>query len=403
MKGRNILIMLLIVVLIAALGGYLYINTQSSDSGTSESTENILVEINGEMVTVPAENGGGGDGAVLSETATPLPPMVDVVVSNQNLPRGYYITEADIDPNVPFPNVILESRLSANVNSNVVTDLREVVGKFVRSDISQGQTFTADILADDPRVAGTEKFGPSSLIPEGQVAAALPYSRLASVAYGISEGDYIDILLTFNFYQIDEEFQTYLQNAAVFYLEDTTATEGDTVVARPDIMVVPSYGRFEQLPTGDIAHVFPSEYQRPVVVSMILQKAKVIQVGDWMPTEGVKVPTPTPVPVEGEPTATPAGAQQPTPTPPPPDVVLLALSPQQQLLLKYAIESDVDIDYALRQPNDRQLYTVDAVDLNYILDRFNIEPQTFNYTVDSPYGTPEPTAESGESGGGGSG
>jgi hypothetical protein len=126
---------------------------------------------------------------------------------------------------------------------------------------------------------------------------------------------------------------------------------------------------------------------------MILQNAKVIQVGDWVPTEGVQLATPTPEPVEDEElTPTPAGLEVP-PTPiTPPDVVLLSLSPQQQLLLKYAVESYVNIDYALRQPSDGQLYTVDAVDLDYVLQRFNIElPPTFNYTVDSPRGTPQPT------------
>ncbi len=361
----------------------------------------MTIELNGEMVTVAAE-GGSDNGVVLSEPATPLPPMLGVVVSNQTLPRGYYITEADIDSEVEYPNIIIEQRLSANINDNVVTNLHDVVGKFVRSDISQGQTFTIDMLADDPRIAGTEKYGPSSLIPQGQVAAALPYDRLSSVAYGVSDGDYIDILLTFNFYQIDEEFQTYLQNAAVFYLEEETTTSGETdggaevIETRPDTMVISPYGRFEELPTGDTAHIYPSEKQRPVVVSMILQNAKVIQVGDWSPTEGVKLATPTPEPVaDGEPTSTPVGAQeQPTPIPPPPDVILLSLSPQQQLLLKYAIESYASIDYALRQPSDGQLYTVDAVDLDYMLERFNIElPPTFNYTVDSPHGTPQPTAQ----------
>ena len=397
MKGRTILIVLVIVVLIGAIGLYFYTQSQSGSDeapeSDSESVTNVTVDENGETIG-------------MVEPATPLPPMLDVVVSNQTFQRGYYITEADLTPQPgQLPNITVEQRLSASIGDNVITDPADIIGMFARSDVFQGQTFTIDMLADDPRIAGTEKYGPSSLIPQGQVAAALPFDRLSGVAYGLGEGDYIDIMLTFNFYQIDEEFQTYLQNAAVFYLQEEVSTGGDDggegeTEARPDIMVLSPYGRFEEIPTGDVAHVYPSENQRPVVVSMIIQNAKVIQVGDWSPPDDAQVATPTPPPVEGDATPTPESEAPATPTIPPPDVILLSLSPQQQLLLKYAVESHADIDYALRQPNDGQLYNVEAVDLEYMLARFGIElPPTYNYSVDSPLPTPVPTPDAGGTGG----
>jgi len=392
MKGRTILIVLIIVVLIGVGGVYLYTLSQSDDNESAATAE-----------TGAADAVGISDdtSSPMVAPATPLPAMVGVVVSNQTFPRGYYITEADVNPpSGQLPNITIEQRVATSIDDNVITTLGDVIGKFARSDVFQGQTFTIDMLADDPRVAGAEKYGPSSLIPQGQVAAALPFDRLSGVAYGLSEGDYIDIMLTFNFYQIDEEFQTYLQNSAVFYLEEeiTASSDGDTEVTetRPDIMMLSPYGRFEQLPTGDTAHIYPSEKQRPIVVSMILQNAKIIQVGDWSPRDSTQVATPTPTPVpEGEATPTPDfAAEEVTPIPSPPDVILLALSPQQQLLLKYAVESYADIDYALRQPNDGQLYTIDAVDLDYMLAQFNIElPPTYNYSVDSPLPTPVVTVE----------
>jgi len=395
MKGRTILIVLIIVLLLGSLGIFLFLNSQSVDSETSAPADGATIN----------EGDGNGDGNIgVAEPATPLPPMVGVVVSNQSFPRGYYITEADINPQSDqLPNITVEQRLAASIGDNVVTSLTDVVGMFARSDIYQGQTFTIDMLADDPRIAGTEKYGPSSLIPQGQVAAALPFDRLSGVAYGLGAGDYIDIMLTFNFYQIDEEFQTYLQNDAVFYLQEnvtTTSEDGseEQTEARPDILVISPYGRFEEIPTGDVAHVYPSENQRPIVVSMIIQNAKVIQVGDWSPREAAQIATPTPTPLpEGEPTVTPDYAAQGevTPIAKPPDVILLSLSPQQQLLLKYAVESYADIDYALRQPNNGQLYTIDAVDLDYMLQRFNIElPSTYNYSIDSPLPTPVPPEDS---------
>jgi hypothetical protein len=57
--------------------------------------------------------------------------------------------------------------------------------------------------------------------------------------------------------------------------------------------------------------------------------------------------------------------------------------------------------------NDGQLYSVENVDFNYLLQRFNIEiPPDFNYTVDvpgapvtvtpPPADTPQPVPEGGE-------
>ena len=104
--------------------------------------------------------------------------------------------------------------------------------------------------------------------------------RLSGVGYGLSEGDSIDIMISFLFLQIDEEFQTYMPNAAIFFLEDliqqieevAEGEEQNQVETTQDIVIVAPYGRFEELATGDVVHVGPSELQRPVLVSMILQK-----------------------------------------------------------------------------------------------------------------------------------
>jgi hypothetical protein len=129
---------------------------------------------------------------------------------------------------------------------------------------------------------------------------------------------------------------------------------------------------------------------------MILQNAKVIQVGEWLPTGPIAAATATPEPipedVPEDATPTPvAGGVPPTPTPKPPDVLLLALLPQDQLLLKYAVEADADIDFAMRGVNDGQLYTIENVDFNYIKERFNFEiPPSYDYTVEFIEVTPTP-------------
>jgi pilus assembly protein CpaB len=293
--------------------------------------------------------------------------MVDVVVAWNTVPRGFQMTEAEL---------AIDKRLASEVGSNVIIDIDDAVGLYARREIYQGETLTADSLVRDPTLIGVESYGPSSLVPPGWVALAVPLDRLSSVAYGISPGDTVDIMLSFTLNAIDEQFQTLLLNSAVFFLPETGGDEGGQ-----QFVIIDPLGRFEQIATGDLAHVQPSEStERPIPVSVILQGARVVQVGPWQPS--LPVPPPTPTPDPEAPTPTPGGGPPPTPTPPPPNVLLLALPPQQQLFLKYALEVNADIDYALRGVNDPQLYAIEGVDFNYLLRQFDITiPPNAEYTI----------------------
>lgn len=321
-------------------------------------------------------NGSPEGAATLAPGVTPIPTIgsdartVEVVVSLQTVQRGWLMTEAELTTDM---------RLASEVGPNVITNIEDAVGLYARQDIYQGETLTTDSLVRDPREIGQEQYGPSSLIPAGWVAMAVPMDRLSGVTYGLAPGDSIDVMLSFTLSAIDEEFQTLLNNSVTFYLE-SPAAEGEDGPARPSIFIIDPYGRFENLPTGDVAHIKPSEtFQRPVPISVILQNARVIQVGAWTPREPAQAPTPTPDP--NAPTPTPSGVP-PTPTPAAPNVLLVALPPQQQLFLKYALETSADIDFALRGVNDGQLYTVQNVDLNYLLQQFNIViPPNYDFTA----------------------
>jgi pilus assembly protein CpaB len=302
-----------------------------------------------------------------SPSIDPNAVMVEVVVSVQTVPRGWQMTEAELRTDLRF---------AADVASNVLTKMEDAIGLYARQEIFQGETLTTDSLVDDPRLIGTENYGPSSLVPPGWVAMAIPTDRLSSVAYGVEPGDVVDIMLTFTLSSIDQEFQTLLNNSATFFLQEAVQ-EG---TGQANLFVIDPYGRFEQVATGDVAHIAPSENtQRPIPVSVILQAGRIIEVGTYQPPFPAMPPTATPDP-EG-PTPTPSGIQ-PTATPPPPDVVLIALPPQQQLFLKYAVETDGDIDMALRGVNDAQLYAVQQVDLIYLLEQFNVViPPDANFTI----------------------
>lgn len=382
MGRRTIAIIILIIgILLFALAAFLIFRNQQSAASSPTPVPTGDVADTGESPPVTTETDEpvvigledlSGDEEVRTD-------MVEVVVSLQTVPRGWQMTADELTTDLRFPE---------SVGPDVITDVNEAIGLYARSDIYQGQTLTKDALVQDIRLVAAESYGPSSLIPPGFVAQAVPMDRLAGVAYGISEGDYVDIMISFVLQEIDPQFQTLLENSITFYLRDE---EGN-----PMLITVDPYGRFEDLPTGEVTHIGPSESKRrPILVSMILQNAKVIQVGTWQPELPVSAATPTPEPIaEGEATPTPAVGEIPTATPTPPDTLLLALLPQQQLLLKYGIESNASIDFALRGINDAQLYTIENVDFNYIKERFNIViPPNFEFTTEFIEVTPTPVVE----------
>ena len=390
MSRRTIAILIFVVgIILLSVVGVLFILQQDQPPPVVEEPE----------LTPGAEETPLPDGAIPGEgePVGTVGAMVEVVVSLQTVPRGWQMTEAELTTDM---------RLVEEVGTNVITNIEDAVDLYARTDIFQGQTLTRDLLVGDPTLIALETYGPSSLIPPGFVAQAVPMDRLSGVASGLAEGDYVDILITVVFYQIDEQFQSYLENTALFFLEEAVAAENqpeeeeEDAEAAPAPFDIPQFGRFEELATGDLAHIGPSEFQRPVPVAMMIQNAKVIQVGPYLPdiAAGAQLPTPTPEPLaEDEPTPTPAVAATLVPTPlPPPSLILLALQPQQQLLLKYALEVDAQIHFALRGVNDTQLYTVDNVDLEFLLERFNVEvPPNFGYPLETaPNATTEaPTPE----------
>jgi Flp pilus assembly protein CpaB len=380
--GRRTLAILFLIggLLLLGLIAFLYLSGGLGGNGTPD------------VVDVPTPEVEVGEGTPQPVAVQPTPAvsgevsdLISVVVSIQTVPRGWRMTEEEL---------ALDLRRADEVGNNVITNLEDAVGLYARTDIFQGETLTFDALIKDPTLAGVEEYGPSSLIPEGYVAQGVPMDRLSSVAYGLAAGDFVDVMVTFLIYEIDEEFQTLLQNSAAFVFETVTpgGEDGGEPQVDQSILILDPFGRFETLPNGDLALITPSEEQRPVQVSFVLQGAKVIQVGPYFPPDIVAVPTPTPTPDPGA-TPTPEAGVVPTATPLPPDVIVLAMTPQQQLVMKYAVESAANIDYALRGPDDGQVYAVDNIDLNYFLSRFNIEPPIdYGYTVSPVFATVTPAA-----------
>ncbi|MEZ4593861.1 MAG: SAF domain-containing protein [Chloroflexota bacterium] len=271
MSRRTILILIFVFgIVLLSIVGVVFVLQQNQPTETADT------------VADGTDGAPAPDGLESNEPVETVPPLVEVVVSLQTVPRGHQMT-ADI--------LALDMRPVGTVGNNVITSIDEAINLFARTDIYQGETLTYDSLVDDITKVGLESYGPSSLIPPGYVAQSVPMNRLTGVAYGFSEGDYVDIMVTFFFRQIDEEFQTYLPNNAAFYLEEQIDAiealgSGDVITTTAGVVLFPvePIGRFEELPTGDLAHIFPNEEDiapRPVPVSMIIQNARVIQVGQY--------------------------------------------------------------------------------------------------------------------------
>jgi Flp pilus assembly protein CpaB len=203
------------------------------------------------------------------------------------------------------------------------------------------------------------------------------------VAYALQNGDYVDVLMTVSFVDIDPEFQTILPNKFAF-LNSEPITDGDGNVIGTEVTIdtdsASDEGRLsienEQWPGFE----FPSEPQRPRrVAQLTVQRAKVIRVGNW-----IEQPAPT---------TTQEGAPEPTPALP--DIISLAVTPQDALVLLWARQTQARMELALRAAGDENAdHSTEAVTLQYMLTRFNIAvPPKLEFAIDKsaePEITPTP-------------
>jgi len=279
-------------------------------------------------------------GAQPPPTAPPLEvavPTTEILVAVQNIPRGSEITEDAVE---------FRDWPANNVPPDVIADKAELIGKVAKTEIFQGQPIVRSMLTEI--VVGSEA---AFHIPEGKVAVAFAITSFSSVGYGIQAGDHVDVLLSARFIDREEEKQA----------------ARDTIDFRVEVM--------ERLAAADVESasfdipVFEAK-ARPVT-QLIVQNAGVLKVGTWVP------PTPTPVPQEGE-------EGGPPPAPAPPDMVILVVSQQDALVLKYARENNFILDLALRAAGDEVPVTTEAVTLEYMIRRFGISlPPQLQYYLDT--------------------
>lgn len=318
--------------------------------------------------------GGLSLGAAPQEEAaeiTPVPttpPGVPIVIARtdaQGIRRGREIQEDDLDV-VLWPQELLPP--------DPLAEPAEAIGRIARTDILPGQPVLNYMLfsRDDPTTGVTQTGSDAALIiPQNYVAIAFPITRLSSVAYALRSGDHVDLLMSFRFVDIDEEYQTVLPaEARNFWVLPLT---GEVVYGEPGFL-----GYTEEGPLGTMLAIGPSEdQQRPrQVTQVVIFDAIVLRAGSFplVEEEGVVVVV-TPEPETQE----EAGEEQaPPPTPVPlipPDIVTLMMPRQDALVLKYAMETGADIDLVLRSVYDNGVDfrgTTEPVTLDYIVRNYNV-------------------------------
>jgi len=303
-----------------------------------------------------------------SATETPSP-MVSIVVVSQPINR---------DDEIKIESLTTMPYSQANVTEKMITDPQRVVGKFAIYPLAQGMPLTSDMLGDRPGLnqPGSEA---AKVISPGLVAVTIPMTKLSAAAYGIRDGDRIDVIATTRFVDVDTNFQSKLPNF-------TGVVTGPGVV--PNTLPVLSsniasggagsaQGRAELDPTLNQAlYLVPSEAQRPRLVSqMILQDIQVLHVGTF-PLLGQQSS------VEAQ----PVQEGQPTPTPSPfiaPDLITLIVTPQDAVALTYLMYSGTKFTLALRAPDDTTRVETEAATLQYLLSQYAIPvPANLPYVIE---------------------
>lgn len=321
---------------------------------------------------------GGDDRDQVEQVPTPID-TVEIVVALQDLPRGLVIPENGVETQLWPREALLEVG-----NFFLAEDYRQdnsiVVGKIARTDIFRGSPILARNLVDnifDVASEGSDAATVLNGLPQDRnwVAVSIPLdpSGIGQVAYGIQNGDAVDVILSFLFVDVDPTFQTRLPNNVSLI---TRVESGELIIGAP------RQGRTEASAlTPDGVLLGPSEAsQRPrLVTQYTVQNAYVVKVGYFDESGSLFGQTPTPTQIG---TAPPPGegAQQQQATPRAtataytPLLITLGVTPQDALVLTWAVDSQIPITLALRAANDDRIVNTEPVTLDYMIREFNAEP-----------------------------
>jgi len=368
-RGR-ILIYLALIIIVAVAAGALYLWRRPAASPTPASTQ-----------------------------TTPQVSYVGIIIAGQNIAPGSVITDAMLNTLQTPQNQVMKGEF---------TDKASLVNMYAKLAIPQGTTIFDTMVTNSPGNVNLAGSPWASSIPQGMTAVSIPITRLSAAAFGIGNGDYVDVIATLWLVDVDPALQTVLPNTIAGMVPSTATTSPESTPNATFITplgVSGSEGEFVtvQVPTDPasnmLIYVQPSEKQRArMVTQMIMQDIQVLNMGTFpLPSEsnynlwnnagGAGTSTPTPLP---------ANQTQATPTiVSTPDIITLMVTPQDAVTLTYLLYSDAKITLSLRNPNDKTPITQpDAAMLEYLLTQYNIPvPAKLPYALQSGVEALQPTSQ----------
>jgi pilus assembly protein CpaB len=212
------------------------------------------------------------------------------------------------------------------VPRDALTDLAQADGKMVKENMVANEVVLAHNLADPTNAAGDLAF----VIGDNQVLMAFPSDDLMSGLGVLQPGDNVDILVS-----IDQVVEVIPATGQSTTQEQQTINELFTFDALQRVVI-----------QAVIADVVQQEGTAPVAATVV-QNAS-----------GTPVPTPTPIP----------GARKMR-------AYLLAVSPQDALVLKHLKDAGGTFDIVLRSPTSKESFELSPVMSDYLNDRYELQIQ----------------------------
>lgn len=293
-------------------------------------------------------SGGGGRAAV----PTPVPVSVfQVAFASQDIAAGAFIAQDNVTMG-PWPTLY---RLDG-----LVTDSASIMGMRALVDIHRGEPIFMTQIGKS--MAGVTIAGSDIAldIAPGDLAIAVPMTRLSGVAFAPQRGDRVAVLATLFFVDLDPTFQTLLPDKLeVFNVDQTGALKESEY---PSGTLVTNSGL-----TGTVGtFAIPSETQRARPVSAILvPNARVLHIGTVTSSaSGAAQAAPQGLGAAGA-QATPAAPQSP-------DIIILELSPSDALAVNLVMKTGGDLSLALRSTGDTTPLNLPSWDLQQLITSRNI-------------------------------
>jgi pilus assembly protein CpaB len=307
--------------------------------------------------------------AATQTQATPQLRYIEIVTAGQNIYPGTPITESML-----ASIQIREDQLVVGE----ITDKALVINMYAKYPITQGVVITESMFSATPGNVNLPGSTWAPFIPQGLTAVAIPASRLSVAAYGIRDGDYVNVIVTMLLVDVDPASQSILPNDTAGVLAPGMTDKGQLLTAQvspADKSVMAGRTEYDETLQQPL-YIVPSEGQRPrLVTQMIMQNVQVLHVGTFpLPGEvvsdqqiGSSASSATPTPVAGNQAATSAATMIH------PDIITLMVTPQDAVTLTYLVYSGAGVTLTLRNPNDQQESNrPDAATLEYLLTQYDI-------------------------------